>query len=88
MSFKRADLEYNSWRIRSWDTVIRDPQKRTRHILSRATGGKVFLLHDSLAGGSEVMLEMLLGLIDKLRERGFNFVLADSREAEGGLTHP
>jgi hypothetical protein len=31
------------------------------------------------------MLEMLPELIDKLRERGFNFVLAGAREAEGSI---
>jgi peptidoglycan/xylan/chitin deacetylase (PgdA/CDA1 family) len=85
-ALKRAGLEYISWRIRSWDTVIRDPQKLAHRILSRVAGGDIILLHDRLPSGAGVMLEALLGLIDKLRERGFTFVLAGSREAESNTT--
>lgn len=84
-ALKRAGLEFISWRIRSWDTVIRDPQKLERRILSQVAGGEIILLHDRLPRGSEVMLKMLPGLIDKLRERGFTFVLAGSREAEDSV---
>ncbi len=87
-ALRRAGLEYVSWRIRSWDTVIRDPQELSRRILSRVHGSEIILLHDRLPHGAEPLLKMLPGLIDKLRERGFSFVLAGSREAEGGLTNP
>jgi peptidoglycan/xylan/chitin deacetylase (PgdA/CDA1 family) len=84
-ALQRAGLEYISWRIRSWDTMIHDPQKLERRILSRVKGGEIILLHDRLPRGAEAMLEMLPELIDKLRERGFNFVLAGAREAEGSI---
>jgi peptidoglycan/xylan/chitin deacetylase (PgdA/CDA1 family) len=84
-ALKRAGLEYISWRIRSWDTVIRDPQKLSHRILSRVTGGEIILLHDRLPRGAEIMMEALPGLIDRLRERGFNFVLVGSREAEDSI---
>jgi peptidoglycan/xylan/chitin deacetylase (PgdA/CDA1 family) len=87
-ALKRAGMEYVSWRIRSWDTVIDNPQKLGQRILSRVGGGEIILLHDRLPRGAEVMLEVLPGLIDKLRERGFTFVLAGSREAEGGTANP
>lgn len=81
-ALNRAGLEYISWKIRSWDTLTSDPQKLSRHILSQVTGGEIILLHDRLPRGSEAMLKMLPGLIDKLRERGFNFVLAGDRNAK------
>jgi len=87
-ALKRAGLEFISWRIRSWDTVIRNPQKLSRRILGRVRGGEIILLHDRLPRGASPLLEILPGLIDKLRERGFSFVLVGSREAEGSLTKP
>lgn len=85
-ALKQAGLEFVTWRIRSLDTVIDDPHKLSHRILSRVASGDIILLHDRLPGGTEAMLEMLPGLIDKLRERGFNFVLAGSREAECNTT--
>lgn len=87
-ALKRAGLEFISWRIRSWDTVIRNPQKLSRRILSRVRGKDIILLHDHLPRGADPLLEMLPGLIDKLRERGFSFVLAGPREAESSIINP
>jgi peptidoglycan/xylan/chitin deacetylase (PgdA/CDA1 family) len=87
-ALQQAGQEFISWRIRSWDTVIGDPRRLERRILSRVSGGEILLLHDRLPGGANAMLEMLPGLIDKLRERGFNLVLVGSREAEDSSTNP
>jgi peptidoglycan/xylan/chitin deacetylase (PgdA/CDA1 family) len=84
-ALKQAGLEFISWRIRSLDTMIRDPKRLADRILSSVADRDIILLHDRLPGGTEAMLEMLPGLIDKLRERGFNFVLAGSRDAEDSV---
>jgi peptidoglycan/xylan/chitin deacetylase (PgdA/CDA1 family) len=44
----------------------------------------IILMHDRLPNGAQVMLEILPGVIDELKERGFEFVLAGSRETAGG----
>jgi peptidoglycan/xylan/chitin deacetylase (PgdA/CDA1 family) len=48
--------------------------------------GDIILLHDHLPAGTDVMLEALPRVIDELRKRGFEFVLAGSREHVGGRT--
>ena len=77
---KDAGLEYISWSIRTRDTLTSNPTALARRILDRATGGDIILLHDRLPRGTQVMLEALPGVIDVLRERGFEFVLAGLRE--------
>jgi peptidoglycan/xylan/chitin deacetylase (PgdA/CDA1 family) len=81
-ALKRAGLEFITWRIRSLDTMIDDPKRLADRILSNVADRDIILLHDRLPRGSEVMLTILPGMIDRLRERGFNFVLVGSREAE------
>src|ERR1035441_175644 len=82
---KQAGLEYVSWSIRSYDTLIENSSILSRRILNRVTGGEIILLHDRLPAGADVMLEALPGIIDELRGRGLKFVLAGSRE-DGGCT--
>jgi peptidoglycan/xylan/chitin deacetylase (PgdA/CDA1 family) len=83
---KQAGLEYISWSIRTFDTLIEDPGCLSRRILKRVTGGDIILLHDRLPSGTNVMLEALPGIIDELRGRGLKFVLAGSREDAGCTT--
>jgi peptidoglycan-N-acetylglucosamine deacetylase len=79
-----AGLEYISWRIRTRDTLTANPSVVARRILSKVASGDIILLHDRLPGGTDAMLEALPGVIDELRERGFQFVLAGPREDAGG----
>ncbi|HLV88928.1 MAG TPA: polysaccharide deacetylase family protein [Candidatus Sulfotelmatobacter sp.] len=79
-----AGLEYISWRIRTRDTLTANSSVLARRILSKAASGDIILLHDRLPGGTDAMLEALPRVIDELRERGFQFVLAGPREDAGG----
>jgi peptidoglycan/xylan/chitin deacetylase (PgdA/CDA1 family) len=83
---KQAGLEYVSWRIRSCDTLIEKSSVFARRILNKVSSGDIILLHDHLPRGTDVMLEALPGVIDELRERGFEFVLTESREGDGSKT--
>ena len=83
---KAAGLEYISWTIRTRDTLTSNPRVLARRILDQAASGDIILLHDRLPRGTHVMLEALPGVIDELRERGFEFVLAGTREEDGAAT--
>jgi peptidoglycan/xylan/chitin deacetylase (PgdA/CDA1 family) len=84
-----AGLEYVSWSIRTRDTLTADSSILARRILRQAASGDIILLHDHLPRGAHVMLEALPRVIDELRERGFEFVLAGSREdAAAGTPEP
>lgn len=79
-------LEYISWRVRTLDTFITNSGILARRILNKTASGDIILLHDHLPRGTEAMLEALPHVIDELRGRGFEFVLAGLREdAEGTL---
>jgi peptidoglycan/xylan/chitin deacetylase (PgdA/CDA1 family) len=78
-----AGLEYVSWSIRTFDTLTQSSSVLARRILKRAASGDIILLHDHLPRGADVMLEALPGVIDELRQRGFQFVLAGPREDAG-----
>lgn len=80
---KDAGLEYISWTIRTRDTFAKDSGVLTQRILKEAAGGDIILLHDHLPGGTAVMLEALPRIIDELRQRGFEFVLAGPRVDTG-----
>ncbi|HEX4426188.1 MAG TPA: polysaccharide deacetylase family protein [Terriglobales bacterium] len=83
---EKAGLEYISWSIRTLDTFTKDSSVLAQRILRRVAGGDIILLHDRLPRGTDAMLEALPGVIDELRERGFEFVLAGPREnAKGTL---
>ena len=79
-----AGLEYISWSIRTRDTLTANSGVLARRILNKAVSGDIILLHDHLPGGAGAMLEALPRIIDELRERGFEFVLAGPREDVGG----
>lgn len=79
-----AGLEYISWRIRTRDTLTANSSVVARRILSKVASGDIILMHDRLPGGTDAMLEALPRVIDELRERGFQFVLAGPREDAGG----
>ena len=73
---KDAGLEYVSWSIRTRDTLTANSSVLAQRILGKAASGDIILLHDHLPAGADVMLEALPRVIDELRERGFEFVLA------------
>ncbi|MFZ0956712.1 MAG: polysaccharide deacetylase family protein [Candidatus Sulfotelmatobacter sp.] len=83
---KDAGLEYVSWTIRTRDTFARDSGVLAQRILKQAASGDIILLHDHLPGGTQVMLEALPRVIDELRKREFEFVLAGPREDAGVAT--
>ncbi len=85
---ENAGLEYLSWSIRTLDTFTASSSVLARRILSRAATGDIILLHDHLPRGTDAMLEALPQVIDELRERGFEFVLAAPREDAGGTLEP
>ena len=77
---KQAGLEYISWSVRSYDTLIDTPSVLSSRILKRVTGGDILLMHDRLPSGTDVLIEILPKIIDELRERGLKFVLVGPRE--------
>jgi peptidoglycan/xylan/chitin deacetylase (PgdA/CDA1 family) len=79
-----AELEYVSWSIRTRDTLTANSSVLARRILSKAASGDIILLHDHLPRGAAAMREILPRVIDELRDRGFQFVLAGPREDAGG----
>jgi peptidoglycan-N-acetylglucosamine deacetylase len=83
-----AGLEYISWSIRTRDTFVEDAAVLARRILNKIGSGDIILLHDCLPRGTDAMLQALPGLIDELRERGFEFVLAGPREDARGTLEP
>ena len=76
-----AGLEYVSWSIRTLDTFTPNPGAVAERILNKASSGDIILLHDHLPRGTNAMLQALPRVIDELRRRGFEFVLAGSRDA-------
>lgn len=85
---EEAGLEYVSWSIRTLDTFTKDPGILARRILNKAASGDIILLHDHLPKGTDALLKALSGIIDELRERGFEFVLAGPREDARGTLEP
>lgn len=81
-------LEYISWSIRTFDTFITNSNVLAQRILEKVASGDIILLHDHLPRGTDAMLEALPRVIDELRERGFEFVLAGPREDAGGTLEP
>ena len=76
---QQEELEFISWSIRSYDTVIKKSSVLARRILKQVSGGDIVLLHDHLPSGASAMLEVLPAMIDELQGRGFHFVLVGSR---------
>jgi peptidoglycan/xylan/chitin deacetylase (PgdA/CDA1 family) len=75
---KQANLEYISWRIRSFDTLAQRPETVLRRIFRRVAAGDIVLLHDNAA--ADVTLEVLPDLIRELRRRGFAFAPVGSHQ--------
>lgn len=75
---KQANLEYISWRIRSFDTLAKRPGAVLKRIFRHVAPGDIVLLHDNAAAG--VTLEVLPELIRELRQRGFEFVPVGSHQ--------
>jgi peptidoglycan/xylan/chitin deacetylase (PgdA/CDA1 family) len=81
-ALQNAGLEYISWRVRSCDTMIKNSGHLARRILAKAANRDMILMHDRLPNGTQAMLTVLPDIIDELRHRGFEFVLAGSRNTE------
>lgn len=75
---KQAGLEYISWRIRSFDTLAKQPDTILERILRRLAPGDIILLHDNIAAG--VTIEALPQLIRELKQRGYEFVPVGSNQ--------
>jgi len=71
---QRAGLEYISWRVRAFDTRLQTPEAIARQITGNAAPGDIILLHDRPGEASGRMLEALPGIIDELKNRGYEFV--------------
>jgi peptidoglycan/xylan/chitin deacetylase (PgdA/CDA1 family) len=67
-------LEYISWRVRAFDTRLQEPEAIARRITTRVGPGDIILLHDRPGSAAEPMLQALPGIIDELKNRGFEFV--------------
>jgi peptidoglycan/xylan/chitin deacetylase (PgdA/CDA1 family) len=80
-ALQRTGVEFISWRIRSCDTMIKNSAFLARRILNQVASRDIILMHDRLPEGTHVLLEALPGVIDELKERGFEFVLVGSRES-------
>jgi peptidoglycan/xylan/chitin deacetylase (PgdA/CDA1 family) len=61
------------WSVRSFDTVLRNPDVLLARILKRVKGGDVILLHDF----SESTITILPILITRLKAKGYTFVTVD-----------
>lgn len=71
---ERANLGLVLWRLRTYDTrrVTRD--ELHRRILDGVRPGAIVLLHDRPGPGTAATLTALPGVIDALRERGYELV--------------
>ena len=83
---KQEGLEYVSWSIRTCDTLSQNSDILVRRILNKVSNGDIILLHDHLPAGAGPMLKALPGVIDELRQRGYEFVLVGPREDVGEPT--
>lgn len=81
---KAAGLEFISWSIWTRDSLNPNSAVLTRRILDHVSSGDIILLHDRLPDGTDVMLSILPRVIDEIRARGFEFVLAGPREDTRG----
>jgi peptidoglycan/xylan/chitin deacetylase (PgdA/CDA1 family) len=71
---EREALELVLWPLRTYDTRALTPETLHRRILGRVRPGAIVLLHDRSGPGASAMLAALPGVIDGLRERGFELV--------------
>lgn len=66
-------VEYISWGLRTFDTHPQDPDALRARILGRINPGDIVLMHDRPARGTRALLTVLPEVIDRLRDRGYEF---------------
>jgi len=67
---KKLNLKTFGWRIRSFDTIAKDPDKVFRKISSKIQKGDIILLHDS----SQLSMEILEKLLQLLQNNNLKSV--------------
>jgi peptidoglycan-N-acetylglucosamine deacetylase len=72
-ALEAAGVEYISWELRTLDTRRQDPDILRARILSRIAPGAIVLMHDRPARGTPALLAILPEVIDRLRDRGYEF---------------
>jgi len=77
---QQAELEYISWTVRSFDTLMPQADAILNRILRRVAPGDIILLHDHASAGAEAMLGLLPRMIEELKGRGFEFVTVGAVE--------
>lgn len=70
---RRSGMKTIGWSLRSYDTVIRQPEKLKARILGKLKDGDIILLHDSVPATREILTD----LIHEARKKGFTFVRID-----------
>ena len=72
-ALRDADVEYISWRLRTLDTHPQRPDALRARVLDHVTSGDIVLMHDRPARGTTAMISVLPEVIDRLRDRGYEF---------------
>lgn len=72
-TLKDAGVEYISWQLRTLDTHPNRPNALRARILDRIAPGDIVLMHDRPARGTTAMISVLPEVIDRLRDRGYEF---------------
>ncbi len=86
---QKAQAEFISWRVRSYDTIIKKPSRLTQRILKKTVGGDILLFHDHLPAGTDAMLQALPDIVNGLRQRGLKFALVGPRkDAVSAVSQP
>lgn len=62
------------WSVRSYDTVLKSPEKLKKRVIEKTAGGDIVLLHDT----QEVTVSALPQIISDLRTKGMELVRLDS----------
>jgi peptidoglycan/xylan/chitin deacetylase (PgdA/CDA1 family) len=71
---KKAGLFPVGWNIRSFDTIIRNPDKLKSRIMNKLKPGSIILLHDT----GKVTTEILDDLLRDIRSRNYEIVRLDA----------
>ncbi len=72
-TLRGAQMEYISWRLRTLDTHPQRPGALRARVLARVASGDIVLMHDRPARGTTAMISVLPEVIDRLRDRGYEF---------------
>jgi len=70
---KDGDYTVVGWSVRSFDTVIKSPEKLFNRVVNRLTAGDVILFHDY----SDSMLQILPSFLEHAINNGYSFVRLD-----------